>query len=64
MSVNAGRSLFSNRDVVDHSFDVGLDITFETSEDLQYYLTHPDHLRFVEEIKPLVKRIVVYDIKK
>ncbi|MCF6313889.1 MAG: Dabb family protein [Verrucomicrobiales bacterium] len=64
LSVNAGRSLFSNRAVVDHSFDVGLDITFETSEDLQRYLTHPDHLRFVEEIKPLVKRIQVYDIRK
>lgn len=64
ISVNAGRSLFSNRNVVDHSFDVGLDITFETAEDLQYYLTHPDHLRFVEEIKPLIKRTVVYDIKK
>lgn len=64
ISVNAGRSLFSNRDIVDHSFDVGLDITFETSEDLQNYLVHPDHLRFVDGIKPLVKRIVVYDIKK
>ena len=64
LSVNAGRSLFSNRNIVDHSFDVGLDITFETSEDLQNYLVHPDHLRFVDEIKPLVERLVVYDIKK
>jgi len=64
ISVNAGRSLVSNRDIVDHSFDVGLDITFETPEDLERYLTHPDHLRFVEEIKPLVQKIVVYDIKK
>lgn len=64
ISVNAGRSLFSNRDIVDHSFDVGLDITFETTEDLQNYLVHPDHLRFVDGIKPLIERIVVYDIKK
>jgi hypothetical protein len=64
LSVNAGRSMISNRDIVDHSFDVGLDIAFETPEDLENYLTHPDHVRFVEEIKPLVERIVVYDIKK
>ncbi len=64
ISVNAGRSLFSNRDIVDHSFDVGLDITFETPEDLQNYLVHPDHLRFVDGLKPLIDRIVVYDIKK
>ena len=64
ISVNAGRSLVSNRAIVDHSFDVGLDITFETPEDLNYYLSHPEHLRFVEGIKPLVEKIVVYDIKK
>ncbi len=64
ISVNAGRSMVSNRSIVDHSFDVGLDITFETRDELNYYLTHPDHLRFVEKIKPLVERIVVYDIKK
>ena len=64
ISVGAGRSLFSNRDIVDHSFDVGLDITFATVGDMERYLVHPDHLRFVEGIKPLVERIVVYDIKK
>jgi len=64
LSVNAGRSMISNRDIVDHSFDVGLDIAFETPEDLENYLTHPDHVRFAEGIKPLVERIVVYDIKK
>ena len=64
ISVGAGHSMISNRDIVDYSFDVGLDITFETREELEYYLTHPDHLRFVEGIKPLVERIVVYDIKK
>lgn len=64
ISVNAGRSLISDREIVDHSFDVGLDITFETRDELNYYLTHPDHVQFVERIKPLVERIVVYDIKK
>ena len=64
ISVNAGRSMISERDIVDYSFDVGLDITFETREDLEHYLTHPDHVRFVEGIKPLIERIVVYDIKK
>lgn len=64
ISVNAGRSLVSNRAIVDHSFDVGIDITFETPEDLNAYLIHPEHVRFVEEIKPLVEKMVVYDIKK
>lgn len=64
ISVNAGRSLVSDRAIVDHSFDVGIDIAFESTEELNYYLTHPDHVQFVERIKPLVERIVVYDIKK
>ena len=64
ISVNAGRSLVSDRAIVDHSFDVGIDIAFETTEELNYYLTHPDHVQFVERIKPLVEKIVVYDIKK
>ena len=64
ISVNAGRSLVSDRAIVDHSFDVGIDIAFESTEELNYYLTHSDHVQFVERIKPLVERIVVYDIKK
>lgn len=64
ISVNAGRSLVSNRAIVDHTFDVGIDITFETPQDLNAYLDHPDHVRFVEGIKPLVEKIVVYDIRK
>jgi len=64
ISINAGRSLVSNRAIVDHSFDVGIDIAFETPEDLNAYLNHPEHVRFVEEIKPLVEKIIVYDIKK
>lgn len=64
ISVNAGRSLVSNRAIVDHSFDVGIDITFETPEDLNAYLNHPDHVRFGEGIKSLVEKIIVYDIKR
>lgn len=64
LSVNAGRSLISDRAIVDHSFDVGIDIAFETTEELEAYLVHPQHVQFTEGIKPLVEKIVVYDIKK
>mgnify|MGYP000896378926 CR=1 FL=1 len=63
LDVGVGRPLMSDRDIVDDSFDVGIFLTFKTEEDLQAYIDHPDHQATVKLIlKPLVKKIKVYDI--
>ncbi len=61
-SVAVGEPLLSDREIVDDSFDIAIDLTFEDKHALQSYLNHPDHLRAVEvSLKPLADRIVVYD---
>ena len=64
LSVNVGESLSSDRPIVDDSFDVGIVMTFKNEADLKAYLVHPQHKKVVKEvIKPLIKKILVYDIK-
>jgi len=61
-SVSVGEPVHSDREIVDDSFDVAIDLTFDDKQSLQNYLDHPDHLRAVEvSLKPLAERIVVYD---
>ena len=62
ISVRAGTSIPSSRAIVDDSFDVGILLTFRDKQAMQAYLTHPDHTKAVQKIiRPLVKKIVVYD---
>jgi len=62
VSVRAGTSIPSSRTIVDDSFDVGILLAFRDEEAMQAYLVHPDHMKAVQEIiRPLVKKIVVYD---
>jgi len=49
------------RDVVDNSYGVALLIEFESKEAYDIYETHPDHLRFIAELRPLWSRVQVYD---
>ena len=63
-SLLAGTAMPNKGPVVDSSFHAGLSLTFASQPDLEAYLEHPDHLRYVEQaIKPYVHRIVVYDIE-
>ena len=65
VSVAAGASLASSRPVVDDSFDVGIVMTFASSEALAAYLDDPKHQRATEEVlRPLVERLVIYDIRE
>jgi len=58
-----GVVLPSDRKVVDSSFDVATVITFKNRKSLQAYLDHPRHKTAVKEmLKPLVEKIIVYDI--
>ena len=58
-----GTPLASDRPVVDDSFDVGFVMRFQSEEALNRYEPHPDHMKEVEGvIKPLSRKVVVYDI--
>ncbi|MEO7101245.1 MAG: Dabb family protein [Luteolibacter sp.] len=61
--LDSGTALASERPVVDDSFDVGLTVRFDSAKSLHAYETDPRHLKKVNEVlKPLTKKIVVYDI--
>ena len=60
--LRAGDMLPSQRPIVDSSFDVGLIVSLQDASAMAGYLSHPLHVRLVEEtLKPLVARILVYD---
>ncbi len=61
--LDTGTALASERPVVDDSFDVGLTVRFDSAESLHGYEKNPLHLKKVNEVlKPLTRRIQVYDI--
>lgn len=61
--LSVGTPLASERPVVDDSFDVGLIMRFANQADLTTYEKHPIHEKAVREvIKPLAKKLVVYDV--
>lgn len=63
--LDSGTALPSKRPVVDDSFDVGLTMRFDSAESLSAYEKNPLHVKKVTEVlKPLSKKILVYDIKR
>jgi len=57
-----GKSISSDRKIVEDSFDVGLYMIFDNEEAMQRYLVHPQHKDVVIKIlKPLASKIQVYD---
>jgi hypothetical protein len=62
VELRAGAMLPSQRAIVDSSFDVALIISLADPEAMAGYLSHPLHIKLVEEtLKPLVAKIRVYD---
>ena len=62
LEVKVGQVVPSDRKIVDDSFDVGIYISLANTEDMNAYLNHPLHTKAVEEVlRPLAKKIVVYD---
>lgn len=61
--LSVGQPLASERPVVDDSFDVGLVIRFANQADLSAYEKHPVHTQAVADtLKPLAKKLLVYDV--
>ena len=61
--ISAGRPAMTPREVVDNSYDVGLCVVFETSEQHDVYQTHPIHLEFIARNKAIWDRVRVVDFK-
>ncbi len=59
---HVGRMAPSHRDVVDQSYQVGLNIVFADREAQDRYQEHPLHLEFVEKVfRRVCDRVKVYD---
>jgi hypothetical protein len=61
---HVGKMAGSHRDVVDQSYQVALNLTFDTQKDQDDYQVHPSHIEFVEKVfKPNCARVVIYDFE-
>lgn len=61
-SFHIGRMVPSHRPVVDQSYQVALNLIFDTKQQQDDYQVHPLHLDFVEKVfKHFCARAVVYD---
>ena len=59
-----GRMVPSQREVVDQSYQVALNLQFENKQQQDNYQIHPLHLEFVEKaFKPNCQRAVIYDFE-
>jgi Stress responsive A/B Barrel Domain len=63
VSFHAGRMASSHREVVDQSYQVGLNIQFATKDAQDEYQNHPQHLEFVAKCKTLWTKVVIYDFE-
>jgi hypothetical protein len=63
--LDQGLALPSERPTVDDSFDVGYVMRFDSPAALETYAKHPLHQQKVNEVlKPLSRKIVVYDVTR
>jgi hypothetical protein len=59
---HVGRMVPSHRDVVDRSYQVALNVTFDDRAAQDAYQAHPLHLEFVDRVlKRVCRQVRVYD---
>ena len=64
LQYHAGKMSPSHRPVVEQSYQVALNVAFPDKKAEQEYQSHPLHLEFVAQcVKPLVKKVLVYDFE-
>jgi hypothetical protein len=64
LSFHIGRMVKSHRNVVDQTYQVALNLRFESKQQQDDYQIHPLHLEFVEKaFKPNCQRVVIYDFE-
>ena len=63
--IRTGEVIGSDRPIVDDSFDVGVHMLFREEAALVRYQNHPEHIRILNQaIRPLVKKILIYDFQE
>ena len=63
-SFHVGKMASSHRPVVDQTYQVALNVAFQSKQAQDEYQEHPLHLEFVEKVfKPLCRKVVVYDFE-
>jgi hypothetical protein len=60
---HVGKMASSHRDVVDQTYQVALNIQFQSKQAQDEYQVHPQHLEFVNQCKPLFAKVVIYDFE-
>jgi hypothetical protein len=60
---HVGKMASSHRDVVDQTYQVALNIQFQSKQAQDEYQVHPQHLVFVQQCKPLFAKVVIYDFE-
>jgi hypothetical protein len=63
VNFQVGKMATSHRDIVDQTYQAALNIQFESKQAQDDYQVHPQHLKFVEQCKPLFAKVVVYDFE-
>jgi hypothetical protein len=63
VNFHVGRMASSHRDVVDQTYQVALNIQFQSKQAQDEYQAHPQHLEFVNQCKPLFAKLVIYDFE-
>ena len=64
LRVDHGPALPSDRKVVDDSFDIAYVMLFESEQAVRDYDPHPVHRDVADNtIKPLVQKVIVYDVR-
>jgi hypothetical protein len=60
---HVGKMAGSHRDVVDQTYQVALNILFQSKRAQDEYQDHPQHLEFVKQCKPFFANVVIYDFE-
>jgi hypothetical protein len=61
---HVGKMVPSHRAVVDQSYQVALNVVFDTKQSQDSYQEDAMHMEFIEKVfKPNCKRVVVYDFE-
>ena len=63
VNFHVGKMLTSHRDVVDQTYQVALNIQFQSKRAQDEYQDHPQHLEFVKQCKPLFANLVIDDFE-
>jgi hypothetical protein len=63
VNFHVGKMVISHRDVVDQTYQVALNIQFQSKKAQDEYQVHPQHLEFVKQCKPLSAKLVIYDFE-